>query len=189
MTINSARPVEFRSVKQLGNRMNANRDTELHKLISTEDYDVPSWQRQIVWNAEDMGLLAYSIIQNYPIGMVVLWKKPNGVRVPIDGRQRLTAIRRFQAGHVAIPDLPGIEENLRNAKYQLLDGDEAAGIKLLGMEQREIFDDYEPSIVEYEGIDEATAMDIFVKLQGGKSLNKAEVRAALGEDSAILLLS
>jgi len=180
MTINSARPVEFRSVKQLANRLNANRDQELQKLISVEDYDVPSWQRQVVWSAEDMGLLAYSIVQNYPIGMVVLWKKPNGIRVPIDGRQRLTAIQSFHAGRIAIPDLPGIDEPFRNRKFVLRDGDEASGFRQLDMEHRETFEDYEPSIVEYEDINESTAMDIFVKLQGGKSLNKAEVRAALG---------
>lgn len=180
MTINSARHVEFNSIKQLVNRLNANRDSERDKFISAEDYDVPSWQRQIVWTPEDMGLLAYSVIQNYPIGMVVLWRNSNGVRVPIDGRQRITAIRQFHAGRVAIPNLPGIEEELRNAKFALLEGDEANGFKQLEMSYREIFEDYEPSIVEYEGIDEARAMDIFVKLQGGKSLNKAEVRAALG---------
>lgn len=180
MTINSARAVEFRSIKQLVNRMNANRDNERTVLISAEDFDVPSWQRQIVWTPEDMGLLAYSIVQNYPIGMVVLWRKDDGVRVPIDGRQRLTAIRQFYLGHVAIPDLPGIDEELRNTKFRLYEGDEGAGFKQLSMRHREVFEDYEPSIIEYENIDEITAMDIFVKLQGGKSLNKTEVRAALG---------
>lgn len=180
MPVNTPRPVEFRSIKQLINRLNANRETERNRLISVDDFDVPSWQRQIVWSPEDMGLLAYSLINNYPVGMIILWRKSDGMRVPIDGRQRLSAIRAFAEGIVAIPPLRHIPPEFQNVKYRLLEGDEAAGYRLLDMSYREVFDDYEPSIWEYEGIDERTAMDIFVKLQGGKPLTKAEVRAALG---------
>lgn len=180
MTLNSPRPVEFRSIKQLINRLSASREKERNILISVDDFDVPSWQRQIVWTEDDMGLLAYSLIRNYPIGMVVLWKKPDGIRVPIDGRQRLTAIREFAEGRIAIPSLRGIPDEFKNTKYKLLEGDEEKGFKLLNMRCREIFDDYEPSIVQYDELDEPTAMDVFVKLQGGKSLTKTEIRAALG---------
>ena len=183
MTVNAPHPVEFHSIKQLVNRFNANRETERDNLISMDDYDVPTWQRQIVWNLEDMGLLAYSIIRNYPIGMMVIWKKSDGIRVPIDGRQRLTAIREFAEGRVAIPSLRGIPDEFKNAKYKLLEGDEERGYKKLGMDYRDTFEDYEPSIVQYDEIDETAAMDIFVKLQGGKSLTKNEVRAALGGSS------
>jgi hypothetical protein len=172
--------VEFRSVKQLINRFSADRRAERHILISTDDRDVPRWQRQIVWSPVEMGLLGYSIINNYPIGMIVLWKKKDGIRVPIDGRQRLRAIREFGEGRVAIPDIKGIPEDFKNAKYRLLEGDKERGFKLLDLKHRETFDDYEPYIVQYDEIDEAMAMDIFVKLQGGKSLTKTEVRAALG---------
>jgi len=114
MVIESSRPVEFRSVKHLLNRMNDNRDEERDKLISVHDYDVPPWQRQIVWKEEDMGLLTYSIIRNYPIGMIVLWRKHDGIRVPIDGRQRLTALWQFSQGLIAIPNQSGIPEEFRN---------------------------------------------------------------------------
>ena len=65
-------------------------------------------------------------------------------------------------------------------KFVLQDGDEEMGFNRLTMELREQFDDFDPLIVEFENIEEQVAMDIFVKLQGGKSLNKAEIRAALG---------
>lgn len=174
------RPAEFRAIKQLLNRFAANRKTERRLVISTDDADVPPWQRQIVWTPEDMGLLAMSIVSNYPIGMIILWRKPDGIRVPIDGRQRLRAIQAFAEGQVAIPALRHIPGHLQNAKYKLLEGDEKRGYKLLDFKLREAFDDYEPTIWEYDEIDDRTAMDIFVKLQGGKSLTKAEVRAALG---------
>ena len=180
MTLNSPTPVEFNSIKQLINRFYENRETHPKKVISVDDLDVPSWQRDIVWTDEEKGLLAYSIIQNYPIGMIVLWRKENGIRVPIDGRQRLYAIRAFYEGKVAIPSLIVIPESLRNKKYKLNERDSESGFSLLDLEQREIFDDYNLSMVFYDDISEVQAMDIFVKLQGGKRLTKTEIRAALG---------
>jgi hypothetical protein len=170
----------FRSIKQLVNRINANRETEIKKLISVDEEDVPAWQRQIVWNHDEMGLLAYSILKGYPIGVIILWQKENGIRVPIDGRQRLSAINGFINGHVAIPTLQKVEEKYRNMKYSLQEGDKVKGFKELSLDEKESFDDYELSCFQYEDISEDTAMDIFVMLQGGKSLTKTEVRAALG---------
>lgn len=170
----------FRSIKQLMNRINANRETEIRKLISVNDEDVPAWQRQIVWNHDEMGLLAYSILMGYPIGVIILWQKENGIRVPIDGRQRLTAINGFFNGHFAIPNLQKVEEKYRNMKYSLQEGGKDKGFKELSLDEKESFDDYELSCFQYEDISEDTAMDIFVMLQGGKSLTKTEVRAALG---------
>lgn len=170
----------FRNIKSLINRFNLNRETEIKKLVSAEDGDVPAWQRQVVWSKEEMGLLAYSILRGYPIGLMILWQKENGIRVPIDGRQRLTAIKEFYNGNICIPDFPKVEESLRLKKFKLQDGDKEKGFTELNLELREAFEDYELDCVQYEDIDEETAMDIFVMLQGGKSLTKTEVRAALG---------
>jgi len=180
MPLLSPRGVGFRSIKHLINRLYANRETERHELISVDDIDVPEWQRQIVWTSEEMGLLVYSIIRNYPIGMIILWNKPDGIRVPIDGKQRITAIRRFYEGDLALPSLPAIPRELWNKKYTLLDGDQEKGFSQLSTAEKEVFEDFELSMVQYENIDESVAMDIFVRLQGGKSLTKTEVRAALG---------
>jgi hypothetical protein len=175
---NGPRDVEFNSIKQLMNRVHPQPGDEVIR-VSAEEADVPAWQRNVVWTAEEMGLLALSIVQNYPIGLVILWRNAEGVRVPIDGRQRITAIDSFFHGRVAIPDLPAVPENYRNRKYRLLPED-GGTYELLGVRDRENFEDYRPQIVEIEGIDEQTAMDVFIKLQGGKSLTKTEVRAALG---------
>ena len=171
------RPVEFRSLKNLLHRMHANRDTSPREVISVDDADLPSWQRQLVWTNDEMGLLCYSILHGYPIGQIVLWRLDNGIRVPIDGRQRLTAIVRFFEGHVSLPDLPHIGPEYRGKKYVVREGESPEN--LLNVRLRDHFDDYEPAILEYEDIDEDIAKDIFVKLQGGKSLTKTEVRAAL----------
>ena len=180
MPLLSPRGVGFRSIKHLINHLNVNRETERHELISVDDIDVPSWQRQIVWSPEEMGLLAYSIINNYPIGTIILWVKPDGIRVPIDGRQRITAIRRFYEGQISIPPLPAVQRDFWSKKYRLLENDEEQGFKELETRFKDIFDDFELSMSQYENINEDIAMDIFVRLQGGKSLTKTEVRAALG---------
>jgi hypothetical protein len=87
MTINYARPAEFRSVKGLINRLDANRDNERDLLISIDELDLPSWQRKIVWTPVQMGLLIYSILRGFPIGMMVLCHNSDDIRVPLDGRQ------------------------------------------------------------------------------------------------------
>jgi hypothetical protein len=51
---------------------------------------------------------------------------------------------------------------------------------LLDVQDRERFEDYSPQVVEFENISAEVAMDIFIKLQGGKSPTKNEVRSALG---------
>ena len=170
---------EFQSIKKLISRLYVNRDTDKDILISIDDLDVPKWQRDLVWNDDDCGLLAYSIISNYPIGMLILWRKDDGIRVPIDGRQRITAIKRFYEGKVAIPEIQGIPEKYWNRKYKLLENDNDK-YKELDIDDKESFDDYELSIKQYNDLDEKKAMDIFIRLQGGKSLSKTEVRAALG---------
>ncbi|MEK7466204.1 MAG: DUF262 domain-containing protein [Planctomycetota bacterium] len=168
-------------MKQLINRLHADPVKQREDLISIDNEDVPNWQRQTVWNEDEMGLLAASIILNYPIGMIILWKKTtDGVRVPIDGRQRLTAIKHFVEGRIAIPTVNMVPDELKGRKYILLPGDLEKGIKELAIKDRDNFDGYELSIVQYEKIPEPIAMDIFVCLQRGKVLTKTETRAALG---------
>lgn len=170
----------FTNIKNLINKINADRKSELESVVSASDRDVPAWQRQVVWTEDEMGLLIYSIIRSYPIGLIILWKKPNSLRVPIDGRQRISAIKEFYDGKIAIPDLPIVEDAYKKEKIKLLDGDIEKGFTKLATSDIDAFEDYPLQCLEYTGIDEKTAMSIFVMLQGGKSLTKTEVRAALG---------
>lgn len=159
----------FKTIKSLHRRMQST--AARAERISTASRDVPLWQRGNVWRAERKGLLALSILQQYPIGQIVLWRKPNGVRVPIDGRQRLTAIHEFLDGALAIPDEPEVPTRYRNKKFPDLTADEQDRIE-----------EYELALVQYDSTDtpEDVASDIFVRLQGGVPLTKTEVRAALG---------
>lgn len=171
-------PPEFSNVKQLFRRL------EEDRTVSVDDWVVPAWQRSSVWSDEQQGLLALSILQGYPIGTVVLWDKGDGtskVRVPVDGRQRITAIKRFMLGLVRIPDQPWLPERLRGRKYRPGPDDDPSGTPVLSSMEKDNFDDYQLSIVEYDrDTPVSQVMEIFVRLQGGTPLNRAEVRAALG---------
>jgi len=109
------RPPSFSSVAQLVRRLDAEESSE---RISVEDQDLPTWQRQLVWTNDEQALLALSVLQQYPIGVIVLWKINSGVSVPIDGRQRVTALKRYSEGEIAIPDLPRVPEEFRGKKYR-----------------------------------------------------------------------
>jgi hypothetical protein len=155
---------EFNSAKALWRRL---KREEPDEIVSIENTHVPEWQREVVWTDDEMGLLAFSMIKKYPIGMLILWEKPNGISVPIDGRQRLTAIKSFFENKCAIPDSPTIDPEFRGKKYDQL-----------SLREKEAMEDYQLSIVLYRGLNEEIAKDIFIKLQGGKSLTKAEIRSA-----------
>jgi len=87
---------------------------ELITEVNSGKFLLPSFQRQYVWDENDIRDLIDSIINNYPIGTIILWKpsnisiaeidpfskplidintkKPNEVLYVIDGQQRLTSL-------------------------------------------------------------------------------------------------
>jgi hypothetical protein len=82
--------------------------------INSGKYFLPSFQRQYVWDEDDIKDLIDSIINHYPIGTIILWKpsnallnevdpfsrplvdlpnkKPSEIFYVIDGQQRLTSL-------------------------------------------------------------------------------------------------
>lgn len=87
---------------------------ELILELETGKYILPSFQRQYVWDEDDIKDFIDSIINNYPIGTIILWKpsnissreldafsnslldvtgeKPSEIFYVIDGQQRLTSL-------------------------------------------------------------------------------------------------
>ncbi|KAJ3520778.1 hypothetical protein NMY22_g12593 [Coprinellus aureogranulatus] len=67
----------------------------------------PDYQRDVVWNdAKQMNLID-SIFQNYPVPNLVFvrrFKNGDYYRVCIDGKQRLTSIKRFMDGEIFYKD-------------------------------------------------------------------------------------
>jgi len=87
---------------------------EIIPELESGKYILPSFQRQYVWDEDDIKDLIDSIINNYPIGTIILWKpsnsslteidpfskplidvdgrKPSEAFYVIDGQQRLTSL-------------------------------------------------------------------------------------------------
>lgn len=87
---------------------------ELLRELETGKYLIPSFQRQYVWDEDDIKDLIDSIVNNYPIGTIILWKPSNSsfskidpfskpligneiknfseIFYVIDGQQRLTSL-------------------------------------------------------------------------------------------------
>src|SRR5262245_55796794 len=74
---------------------------------------IPSIQRQFVWDSEDVKELIDSIVSGYPIGAVIIWEPESNfpsapliggtnpsssARYVLDGQQRLTALMLIQNG-------------------------------------------------------------------------------------------
>lgn len=172
---------QWQTVHNMITRANAD-PTDVGGRLSIDDADVPTWQREATaWNKDQRGLLAMSLIQGYPIGQILLWEKPGKIYVPIDGRQRLSAILAFRRGDVTIPDDRWIDEEFRGRRYCKGTSVTHDHSRCLSVQQMNDFDSYQLDITSFEPeTPPSVLMDMFVRLQGGTPLNKAEVRAALG---------
>jgi hypothetical protein len=163
----------WKSVKNLVNRVKTSD-------VSIDDAKVPAWQRGLIWTDRAKGMLALSIIQGYPIGQIVLWELTDGTLVPVDGRQRISAIRDFAASAVPIPDDSWVVPEFRG-RWGGAAGASAVPAPRLALEDFERFEDYELDIIVYpKSTPQSVVMEIFARLQGGTPLTKAEIRSALG---------
>jgi Protein of unknown function DUF262 len=136
----------------------------------------PGFQRNSVWNVSDRRKLIESILQNYPVPSIFLFRRTDhGICYDVlDGKQRLEAVLKFQ-GHRRIPGdkfsarlispSTGTEEIWDWAKLRRANRDhQIAG--------------YEFQTVEVTG-DLNDIIDLFVRINStGKSLTSAERRKA-----------
>jgi hypothetical protein len=72
---------------------------QLLTLVEQGNIDTePEWQRNIVWSTEGRALLVKSVMSGYPIAPVILWERPNGNFVCVDGKNRIEALKSFWYG-------------------------------------------------------------------------------------------
>lgn len=79
---------------------------KIHELVKQavgKNVDIPEFQREFVWDAEQVKRLAESLYRDYPVGSILLWdssgyqeaKKAQGTQASlwiVDGQQRTTAL-------------------------------------------------------------------------------------------------
>jgi len=74
---------------------------------------MPDFQRKYVWKSEQQCLFIESVLLNFPLPPLYINKDKYGKYIVVDGRQRLTTLRRFikndfrLSGLKAIPDING----------------------------------------------------------------------------------
>lgn len=69
------------------------------------EFDVPRFQRGFVWTAEDAIQLVETMLSGLPVGGVVLWERPGGKILVIDGQQRLSTLRGLGLRGESTPEL------------------------------------------------------------------------------------
>ncbi|PUU74802.1 hypothetical protein B9Z19DRAFT_1132544 [Tuber borchii] len=158
--------------------------SDLCRLIGTEYLDInPSYQRDVVWTFERMSKLIQSILANFyvpPIIFNVIKFIENGERrykrVCIDGKQRLTSIRKFVDGE--IPVLDG-----RGQKWFFVDvGAGKTPKRVLPATIKARFLQTEILCVEYDSLGPEQEEDLFSRVQLGVPLTPAEkLKASTGE--------
>lgn len=87
--------------------------SELLDDIRTFDLVLPEFQREYVWSREQAKQLMVSLVKDYPVGGLLIWKtdkppelknvetlpeKVGTVQVLLDGQQRLTTLHMLLTG-------------------------------------------------------------------------------------------
>ncbi|HSY20249.1 MAG TPA: DUF262 domain-containing protein [Candidatus Acidoferrales bacterium] len=142
----------------------------------------PGFQRQSVWNERDRAKLIDSILRNYPLPAIFLYKREeegNLVFDVIDGKQRLESIFMFMGAmrgkywtRTQLPDMESVEwidwaHLRRRGKQHLITG-------------------YEIPVIEVDG-EMGDIVSVFVRINStGKALTQQEKRHARYCDSQFL---
>ena len=134
----------------------------------------PQYQRTPVWDENKKQLLIDSILQNYDLPKFYLRvsNAPLYDHEVVDGQQRLRAIWEFRKNKYALgeksTDIPPHSSDLSGKKWKDLSSDE-----------KDRIGNFLISIVEIKDAPELEIRELFLRLQGGVSLNPAEKRNAI----------
>lgn len=142
----------------------------------------PGFQRQSVWTERDRAKLVESILRNYPLPAIFLYKrevKGHLVFDVIDGKQRLESIFMFMGSmrgrFWSRTQLPGSDE------VEWIDW---AYLKRKGLQH--LITGYEIPVIEVDG-EMGEIIDVFVRINStGKALTQQEKRHARYYDSPFL---
>jgi hypothetical protein len=145
----------------------------------------PGFQRQSVWSVRDRAKLIDSILRNYPVPAIFLYRRHDNGRLVfdvIDGKQRLESIFMFTglmrgrfATRSQVPT-PDDSETMEEIDWRLL--------KRRGLHHR-VFG-YEIPVIEVDG-ELGDIIEVFVRINStGKALTQQEKRHAKYYNSAFL---
>jgi hypothetical protein len=134
----------------------------------------PGFQRQSVWQEKDRAKLIDSILRNYPLPAIFLYRRQEGGQIiydVIDGKQRIESIFKFM----------GIMRGRYWCKTQIPGSDEVDWLdwrKLCKSRNQHLITGYEMPVIEVDG-EPGDIINLFVRINStGKALTKQEQRHA-----------
>lgn len=160
----------------------AKEQSSIFELLRKEERGVlvlaPDFQRKTVWDKKHQSELIESVLVGIPIPLIYLFEDENGIRQIIDGKQRITALKRFINNQFALTDLSMLPD-LKGKKYQ----------DISPLLQAKIEDYQLHSYVIQSPTPEFVKFNIFERVnRGGVNLNKQEMRHALYQGAATTLI-
>ncbi|CAI6260838.1 unnamed protein product [Periconia digitata] len=138
----------------------------------------PDYQRDVVWPADRMSSLINSLMENYYVPPIILNRKrvmKKHVHMCVDGKQRLTSVKRFIQGDIPCRDHDG-------EKWFFTDNNSTKQKKnILPEEIQNEFWTKDFVSIEYCDIFPEQEEDLFARVQMGMPLTPAEkLRASSG---------
>jgi hypothetical protein len=149
--------------------------------------EFPEYQREpTVWNLEKKQRLIDSILRDFDIAPIYLFKKPDRTYDCIDGRQRINAILSYVGENEA--DAADNMFHLRMANEIFDDADQFKEVidkrfSSLSEEWKKKILEYKINVVEIEGVENEEELNLlFLRLQLGSILNAGEKLHAMSGD-------
>jgi hypothetical protein len=133
------------------------------------DYYIPTYQRNKVWNPHQKERFIESLLLGYPIPLIFLSEQSNGKLEIVDGVQRITTLFDFISGNLTLKKLE---------KLSTLNGFTFSDIPIA--EQRKLSDRSLRIIVLSEKTDLETRIDLFNRLNtSAERANDSEIRSGV----------
>ncbi|KAI0093397.1 hypothetical protein BDY19DRAFT_903148 [Irpex rosettiformis] len=146
------------------------RTEDLRKLMHIGEIDLdPPYQRDVVWPESKQIKLIDSLYHNYyipPVVFTIFKKKGSEIRRCVDGKQRLTAIRKFIDGQIPYRD----PSTGRSFWYT----SSTPGRQIIPTPWKDDFSNKLLTCVEYRELPDGLERDIFQRVQLGIPLTAAE---------------
>ncbi|KAH6894867.1 hypothetical protein BKA70DRAFT_1232459 [Coprinopsis sp. MPI-PUGE-AT-0042] len=141
----------------------------LFDQMHNQDIDLDAeYQRDVVWPDAKQISLIDSIFRNFYVPPVIFATKQHDdgseTKICIDGKQRLTSIRRFMDGQTKTPEKWWFKESPPGQKTR----------KVLPEKLRKTFANKQIVCVEYQDISEDDEREVFQRVQLGMALTPAE---------------
>lgn len=135
--------------------------------LDSEDFYIPEYQREDVWEADRKYRFVESLLMGLPIPFLFFWENVDDGRLEIvDGSQRIRTIREFLNGSLRLGDLETLS---KVSGFVFADLTEARQRKLKNRTIR--------GVVLDEQADDQARAELFDRINtGSKSANPAEIR-------------